>query len=80
MTSSARTFRRTLRVVYPLTEGRIALRTELDWNRDVEPDTPEDAGNTFTFTIQSSKPFPTSSRSSASATPSTGLREPIASS
>ena len=50
-------FRRTLRVVYPLAEGRIALRTEEDWNRDIEPDAPSDDGHTFTFTLESPKPF-----------------------
>jgi predicted alpha/beta superfamily hydrolase len=57
MTGAAPTFRRTLRVVYPVSEGRIVLRTELDWNRDVEPDGPDDGGFSFTFTLESSKPF-----------------------
>jgi len=50
-------FRRTLRVIYPLAEGRIVLRTEQDWNRDVEPDGPPDGGHTCTFTLESKKPF-----------------------
>jgi pimeloyl-ACP methyl ester carboxylesterase len=50
-------FRRTLRVVYPLAEGRIVLRTEQDWNRDLEPDAAPEGGHTFTFTVQSAKPF-----------------------
>src|SRR5262249_56781581 len=52
-------FRRTLRVVYPLRDSRarIGLRTELDWSRDVFPDGPEDGGHTFTFTLESEKPF-----------------------
>jgi predicted alpha/beta superfamily hydrolase len=57
MTVGPPTFRRTLRVVYPLSEGRIALRTELDWNRDLEPDARHDGSFTFTFTLESSKPF-----------------------
>jgi predicted alpha/beta superfamily hydrolase len=57
VTAGPPTFRRTLRVVYPLSEGRIALRTELDWNRDLEPDATDDGGFTFTFILESSKPF-----------------------
>jgi predicted alpha/beta superfamily hydrolase len=55
---SAKTvFRRALRVVYPIQDGRIALRTEQDWNRDIEPDAPPDAGHALTFTVESEKPF-----------------------
>ena len=50
-------FRRTLRVVYPLKEGRIVLRTEQDWEKDIEADEPLDGGHTFTFTVESEKPF-----------------------
>ena len=50
-------FRRTLRVVYPLKEGRIVLRTEQDWEKDIEADEPLDGGYTFTFTVESEKPF-----------------------
>ena len=50
-------FRRTLRVAYPLEEGRIALRTEADWEKDIEPDGTDEAGQTFTFTVESEKPF-----------------------
>ncbi len=50
-------FRRTLRVVYPLVEGRIFLRTEQDWTRDIEPAEAPDEGHTFTFTVESEKPF-----------------------
>lgn len=50
-------FRRALRVVYPVAEGRIVLRTEQDWNRDIEPDAPADGGHTTTFTVESEKPF-----------------------
>ena len=57
MSSTVRIFRRTLRVVYPLREGRIVLRTELDWERDIEPDGPADEGHAFTFTVESEKPF-----------------------
>ena len=43
-TTARAAYRRTLRVVYPPGEGRIALRTEEDWNRDIEPDAPPDGG------------------------------------
>lgn len=57
MSSTRAPLRRTLRVVYPPGEGRIALRTEQDWNHDIEPDTPPDGGHTLTFTVESEKPF-----------------------
>lgn len=50
-------FRRTLRVVYPLREGRIVLRTEQNWDLDIEPDAPPDGGQSSTFTVESEKPF-----------------------
>lgn len=50
-------FRRTLRILYPLREGRIVLRTEQDWSRDIPPDSPEGSGHAFTFTLESDKPF-----------------------
>jgi hypothetical protein len=56
MSSGPASFRRTLRVVYPLAEGRIALRTEADWEKDIEPDETDGRG-TFTFTVESEKPF-----------------------
>ena len=57
MSSAPASFRRTLRVVYPLKEGRIGLRTEADWQKDIEPDETDAAGHTFTFTVESEKPF-----------------------
>ena len=42
------TLRRLLRVRYPLQDGRIVLRTELDWDRNLEPAAVSDDG-TFTF-------------------------------
>ena len=50
-------FRRKLRVVYPLREGSIVLRTESDWSRDILPDEAPDGGHSFTFTVESKKPF-----------------------
>jgi predicted alpha/beta superfamily hydrolase len=44
--------------VYPLTEGRIVLRTEADWGKDIEPDAPAGPDlDTFTFNLESEKAF-----------------------
>lgn len=57
MSAPPTVFRRTLRVVYPIRKGRITLRTEQDWNHDIEPDSPPDGGHSLTFTVESEKPF-----------------------
>ena len=49
--------RRQLRVRYPLTEGKIALRTELDWDADLEATSVTDEGTTFTFDLEAKRPF-----------------------
>ena len=51
------TLERTLRVAYPADRGRIILRTELDWEKDIEADTVSDDGNTSTFTVRADQPF-----------------------
>ena len=51
------TLERTLRVAYPAGRGRIVLRTELDWEKDIEPDAVSDDGNTSTFTVRADQPF-----------------------
>ena len=51
------TLERTLRVAYPAGSGRLVLRTELDWEKDIEPDTVSDDGNTSTFTVRADQPF-----------------------
>lgn len=48
---------RTLRVAYPAGRGRVVLRTEMDWERDVEPDVLSDDGDTSTFTVRADQPF-----------------------
>src|SRR5574339_933422 len=49
---------RELRVRYPVKKGsRILLRTELDWNKDVEPDSISDGGQTAIFNLECKKPF-----------------------
>jgi hypothetical protein len=45
-----RVLHRQVRVVYPLQDGRIVLRTELDWERDVEPTAISDDGATLNAT------------------------------
>ena len=49
--------RRQLSVRYPAGQGRIVLRTELDWDEDVEPVEVEDGGETSTFALEARKPF-----------------------
>jgi predicted alpha/beta superfamily hydrolase len=51
------TLKRTVRVCYPAGRGRIVLRTELDWDRNVEPVAVSDDGNTSTFEVQADQPF-----------------------
>jgi hypothetical protein len=48
---------RTLRVAYPAGSGRIVLRTELDWELDVEPIAVSDDGNVSTFRLRADQPF-----------------------
>jgi predicted alpha/beta superfamily hydrolase len=50
--------RRQLRVRYPVKNGgRIVLRTELDWDKDLEPESVSDNGQTFLFSLECKKPF-----------------------
>lgn len=49
--------RRNLHVAYPSGNGRIVLRTELDWDKDVEPVSISDDGTTSTFTLEADQPF-----------------------
>ena len=48
---------RRLRVRYPPGEGRLVLRTELDWERDVEPVEISEDGTTSTFLLRARQPF-----------------------
>lgn len=52
-----RVLRRQLRVRYPLTEGKIVLRTDLDWDVDLEAASVTDDGTTFTFELEAKRPF-----------------------
>jgi predicted alpha/beta superfamily hydrolase len=49
--------RRQLRVRYPPGEGRIVLRTELDWDTDLEPAVVSDDAETSTFALEARRPF-----------------------
>ena len=48
---------RTLRVAYPAGQGRVVLRTEQDWERDIEPVAVSEDGSTSTFRVQADQPF-----------------------
>ena len=49
--------RKRILVHYPAGQGRMVLRTELDWDRDVEPTEVSDDGATSTFVVEASRPF-----------------------
>src|SRR5262249_15527451 len=51
------TLRRTLRVSYPAGNGRLVLRTEQNWDQDVEPVSTSEDGNTWTFELEADQPF-----------------------
>jgi predicted alpha/beta superfamily hydrolase len=52
-----RSLARTLRVAYPAGRGRIVLRTEQDWERDVEPVAVSEDGAVSTFALEADQPF-----------------------
>jgi enterochelin esterase-like enzyme len=54
---TAQLLERDLRVRYPVTEGRLVLRTELDWDADVEATSVSDDGTTYTFHLAARRPF-----------------------
>ena len=47
----------TVRIVYPKPEGRIVLRTDDDWEKDIEPSSMSDDGNCTEFLYRSEKPY-----------------------
>jgi hypothetical protein len=51
------TLTRTLRVANPSGRGRMVLRTERDWDRDVEPVSVSEDGNLSTFAREADPPF-----------------------
>ena len=52
---TSKPLKRTMRVCYPPGRGRIVLRTELDWEKNVEPVSVE--GGTSTFEVSAAQPF-----------------------
>ena len=48
---------RELRVSYPAGNGRLVLRTEQDWDKDVEPVSRSQDGTTWTFRLEADQPF-----------------------
>src|SRR5690349_12114030 len=54
---TATTLRRQLRVSYPAGDGRIVVRTEQDWDRDVEPISVGEDRTTWTFELEADQPF-----------------------
>ncbi len=55
--ATGHTLSRTLRVAYPSGRGRMVLRTERDWEKNVEPTAVSDDGNISTFQLTADKPF-----------------------
>lgn len=53
----ARPLRREIRVRYPADAGRMVLRTDLDWDRDLEADRVEEDGTLHVFVLESDRPF-----------------------
>ena len=51
------TLERTLRVSYPLETGHLTLRTDLDWEKDIEAAEVSEDGHTWTFRVQAALPF-----------------------
>jgi predicted alpha/beta superfamily hydrolase len=49
--------KRSLRVAYPAGKGRMVLRTEFDWDKDIEPVSVSEDGNITTFEIEADQPF-----------------------
>jgi enterochelin esterase-like enzyme len=47
----------TIRIFYPRTNGRIVLRTELDWDREVEAVRVEDDGTRWEFSVPEGRPY-----------------------
>jgi predicted alpha/beta superfamily hydrolase len=51
------TLDRTLRVSYPVGAARLTLRTEQNWDEDIEPISVSGDGNNWTFRVEANQPF-----------------------
>jgi hypothetical protein len=51
------TLERTLRVSYPAGSGRLLLRTEQDWEKEIAPVSVSEDGNTSTFRLRADQPY-----------------------
>lgn len=49
--------RREVKIRYPAGRGKMVLRTELNWNKDIQPSRIEEDGNLSVFEIESNRPF-----------------------
>jgi hypothetical protein len=50
-------FKRTIRICYPAGKGTLVIRTDLDWERDINPVAVSSDGNTATFEIEAQQRF-----------------------
>ncbi|HSR49290.1 MAG TPA: alpha/beta hydrolase-fold protein [Acidobacteriota bacterium] len=46
-----------IRVRYPLTQGRLELRTDDDWDRSLQPDSYDEENHIFTFRVTTGRPY-----------------------
>jgi hypothetical protein len=58
MSSEKKTMQKQLiRVFYPTDRARIALRTEADWDTNIEPDSVQRNGGVSEFQIETGRPY-----------------------
>ena len=58
MTQASRSsFKRKVRVCYPAGTGTLVIRTDLDWEQDIDPVAVSSDDNTATFEIEAQQPF-----------------------
>jgi len=55
--ATAHSLKRTLRVCYPAGKGKLVLRTELDWQHDIQAIERSEDGDITTFEIEARQPF-----------------------